>query len=132
MGQQVHTPAFVTQTYFENTTVVSDFYAFDPTHSSGNQWSLMDDFPEGFDAAVGFSIRSKGYVITKLEDSDIKRVWQFDPDADKGQQWQSLPNFSAAIDGNPEVAAVIGKKAFLYFNANLNNFWMYVPELEMP
>ncbi|MDH3244666.1 MAG: hypothetical protein OEM26_08635 [Saprospiraceae bacterium] len=129
MGHQVHAPAWVPPTFFENSTVLSDFHAFDPTHSSGNQWRQMDDFPEQYLNARGFGIGTKGYVIASTE-TEIKTFWQFDPNASSGQQWKALPDFRAAIEGTPQAAVVIGTKAFVYFNNNTDNFWMYVPELE--
>ncbi len=128
MGREVDPPRNTIRSFFEDYTVLNDFYQFNASQASGGQWTQLDDFPENYKEAKGFGIGSKGYIIASTE-TELKTFWLFDPDASYGQQWKALPDFPSAVEGTPQAAVVIGTKAFVYFN-NTNNFWMYVPELE--
>lgn len=82
---------------------VADFYEFNPTATSGNQWRQLDDMPcpgsTGRQYASGFSVGGKGYVGIGQDaagTTTYSDFYQLDPDASSGNQWSQVPNFPQA------------------------------------
>jgi len=107
----------------------SDFWEYD---SNTDTWTQKADFPGGVrEAAVSFTIGSKGYVGTGSQDSNNKNdFWEYDPNSDTWTQKGDFP-------GGERVGSVgfsIGLKGYLGtgFNNNedKNDFWEYEPSTD--
>lgn len=65
---------------FGNCPYVRDFYEFDPTRSSGEQWKKIRDYPVEVAEAVSFTIGEEAYVIGGVEAlSYVQDSYKFNP-----------------------------------------------------
>ena len=79
--------------YYSNTH--NDFYVFDPSQPSGNQWSMLtftDPFPGSKRYnSTAFVINNVAYVVTGIDNGvNINDFYKFDPSQPSGSKWKQL------------------------------------------
>jgi hypothetical protein len=111
-----------------NTTVLSDFWSYDP---AANTWQQVASCPVARVAATGFAINGKGYIACGSIGNApyTTELYEYDPVADSWTQKASLPGIGRS--GTP--AFVCSGKAYCvggWINpGSINEVWEYDPAM---
>jgi N-acetylneuraminic acid mutarotase len=109
-------------TNWAGTYMFQDFWEWD---QATDVWTKKADFPgEKRRIAVGFSIRSKGYIAMGTDSSlttFYNDLWEYNPDADTigGSPWTQKASFPGAGRAAP-FCFTIGTKAFIGTGTNFS------------
>ena len=100
-----------------------NFYEFDPTESSGNQWKRIADRQAGGGVMV---LGSKAFFVDGFLHDYI--TWEFDPA--KSSPWRQVATLTVGGTQTRHIQTFsINNLGYVLLQREADNFWMYVPEL---
>lgn len=113
-----------------NDRIVTDFFSFNASIPA--LWERKESLLSavGREQGVAFTIGSKGYVSTGINQTNLSSTYEYDPSTDT---WSAKSEFEGA-SRRGAVAFTIGNRAFVGLGTNgsrgYNDFWEFLPNEE--
>lgn len=126
-----------------------DFYRFDPTAASGNQWTIVNGFGgQKRTGGLSFIIDNVAYIVGGTNNGkDVDDFWKFDPSKSEENKWVRLRDITdqssddydddyKSITRTYGCAFVIDDQAYITLGQTASgsfrsNYWIYYPAKDL-
>ena len=126
-----------------------DFYRFDPTAASGNQWTIVNGFGgQKRTGGLSFIIDNVAYIVGGTNNGkDVDDFWKFDPSKSEENKWVRLRDITdqssddydddyKSITRTYGCAFVIDDQAYITLGQTASgsfrsNYWIYDPAKDL-